>query len=386
VKNAFTTGVCRWLPWLLFVSLLGAPARASGLDDSRQKLAEIERRIRQASRSLEEKKAAEQSLAADLQTVESELSRLGDSIAGQRRRLSVLEADVATKTASAELARRSAAVLEGRVRQRLAALYKGGNTGPVRLLFSPTPPAVMAENYFYWGRIVRRDRQLLADYRRQHAVLQQALAELNALRQEHGRTLTALDQEQRVARQAQQLKQELLVQVRHDRKALASALSDLREKARALTDLVKRLESEKSAEYTEKTGFFASRKGRLPWPVNGPVRIGFGMGRHPDLGTLHESHGIEIAVSGEKPIRAVASGRVIFANWFKGYGNLLILDHGDSYYSLYAQASRLHVSVGQQVAEGAAVAESGLDGVDGVYFEIRQGSTPLDPTTWLAPH
>jgi septal ring factor EnvC (AmiA/AmiB activator) len=372
--------------WSLAVFMLLAPAvQASELDASRQKLAEIERRIRATSRSLEEKKSAEKSLAADLATVEEELSRLDAGIASHRRRLGALVAEISVKSAEAESAQRSANALEARVRQRLAALYKGGESGPARLLFSPNPPAVLAENYFYWGQIVRRDRELLTEYRRQVALLQATVRDLDALRQEQQRTLAALDGEQMVATQARQLKKQLLGQVRQDRESLASTLDELRAEARALTDLVKKLESRKSAEYTEKTGFFASRRGRLPWPVEGEVRIGFGTGRHPDLGTLHDSQGIEIAVSGEKPIRAVAEGRVVFANWFKGYGNLLILEHGDSYYSLYAQASRLAAAVGQQVRQGEVVAHSGYEGANGVYFEIRRGSTPLDPTIWLTP-
>lgn len=378
---------CRYrfiLPLVIFV-LAAAAVMAAELDDGRQKLKDIERRINQTARSLEEKKEAEHSLAGDLQTVENEISRLGSGISGQKQRLVTLETDIAGKAAAAETAQRSIASLDTRVRRRLTALYKGGETGPVRILFSPTPPAVMAENVDFLGRVVRRDRELLTTYRRQLTELKAALEQLASLREEQRQTLAALGENQKAARQALQLKSQLLGQVRRDRQALTATLEELRAKAKALTALVKRLESEKAPEYTEKTGVFASRKGRLPWPAEGPVRIGFGTGRHPDLGTLHDSQGIEIAVAGDKPIRSVAAGEVIFANWFKGYGNLLIVDHGGSYYSLYAQASRLTRKVGDAVGEGETLAFSGLEGTGGVYFEIRRGGVPLDPTAWLSP-
>jgi septal ring factor EnvC (AmiA/AmiB activator) len=113
------------------------------------------------------------------------------------------------------------------------------------------------------------------------------------------------------------------------------------------------------------------------------VKVGFGTGRHAELGTLYESHGIEISASNDQPISAVWQGNVVFANWFKGYGNLLIVDHGSSYYTLYAQASRLAKKVGDLVQKGEIVAFSGFEGNDAVYFEIRRRGTPLDPADWL---
>jgi septal ring factor EnvC (AmiA/AmiB activator) len=255
----------------------------------------------------------------------------------------------------------------------------------VKILFSPASPAQMAEDYDFLGRVVRRDRELLANYRRQLAELETALERLAAWRREQQASLAALGENQKTARQASRLKAALLEQVRGDRQALAAALAELRERAGRLSGLVKKLESEKPREYSEKTGLFAAGKGRLPWPVDGAIRIGFGAARHPELGTMYDSHGIEIAADGEKPIRAVGSGRVLFANWFKGYGNLLIVDHGDSYYSLYAQASRLSKKVGDLLATGDVLGYTGLEGSKGVYFEIRRGGTPLDPLPWLRP-
>jgi septal ring factor EnvC (AmiA/AmiB activator) len=370
---------------LSLVLLLAAVPAASELDESRRKLEEIQKRIAQTAKNLEAKQTAEHSLAEDLQTVENEISRLGAQLAGQKRRLSAMESEIADREDAAERARRAAAASEADVRRRLAALYKAGETGLVKILFSPSSPAQMAQDYDFLGRVVRRDRELLATYRQQLEELQKALARLTILRREQQAGIAALAENQKTARQAMRLKEELLVQVRRDRQSLAAALAELRERAGRLTGLVKKLESEKPREYSEKTGFFASRKGRLPWPVEGIVRIGFGAGRHPELGTMYDSHGIEIAAVGENPIRAVGPGRVLFANWFKGYGNLLIIDHGDAYYSLYAQASRLSKKVGDLLAQGDILGYSGLEGSKGVYFEIRSGGTPLDPLAWLLP-
>jgi len=367
------------------ILLLVTGATAAGLDESRKKLEEIEERIAQTAKSLEAKRSAEDSLAHDLQVVEDEVSLLRGKVAERKRSLAALDAEIAGKEKSVQETRRSVAATERDVRRRIAALYKNGEGGMVKILFSSSTPAQMAQDYDFFGRIVRRDRELLATYRRQLDELQAARERLAGLRREQQAALVALGEEQKTARRALRLKEEILVRVRHDRQALAAALTELREKASRLAELVKKLESDKAREYTEKTALFSSMKGRLPWPVDGAVRIGFGTGRHPELGTMHDSQGIEIVASGEVPIKAVAEGRTIFANWFKGYGNLLIVDHGDSYYSLYAQASRLRKQVGEPVSAGETVGYAGLEGAAGIYFEIRRGGVPLDPGEWLRP-
>jgi len=365
--------------------LLTSVASADGLDESRKKLEEIESRITQTAKNLEAKRSAEPSLGEDLQAVEGELALLQAKVAARKRALAGLDGEIASKGEAVDGARRAIAVTEKDVRRRLAALYKNGEAGMVKILFSSSTPAQMAEDYDFFGRIVRRDRELLATYRRQAEELQAALARLADLRRQQQSSLADLGEEEKTTRRALRLKEEILVQVRRDRQALAAALTELRERASRLADLVKKLESDKTREYTEKPTLFSALKGRLSWPVDGVVRIGFGTARHPELGTMHDSQGIEIATTGTPPIKAVAAGRVIFANWFKGYGNLLIVDHGDSYYSLYAQAARLAKKVGEPVAAGETVGQSGLEGAAGVYFEIRRGGVPLDPGDWLRP-
>jgi len=375
---------CTAFIWSFFWLMAGG-LEASELDQRRRTLEEIQKRITQTARNLEEKRTAEHSLVEDLQTVEGEIGRLGKQLSEQKRRLASMEAEIAGKEADAADARRAAASSEADVSRRLAALYKAGETGLVKVLFSPSSPEQMSQDYDFLGRVVRHDRELLASYRKKIEEVQTILTRLTELRSEQQAEIASLAESRKTARQALRLKEDLLVQVRRDRQAMAEALAELRERANRLADLVKGLESEKRREYIEKPGVFASRKGRLPWPVQGSVRIGFGAGRHPDLGTMYDSHGIEIAAADENPIRAVGPGRVLYANWFKGYGNLLIIDHGESYYSLYAQASRLSKSVGDMLAGGDIIGYSGLEGSKGVYFEIRRGSTPLDPLAWLSP-
>ncbi|PLX83107.1 MAG: hypothetical protein C0617_12790 [Desulfuromonas sp.] len=317
---------------------------------------------------------------------ERELARIGDRIARLKKRLAALEGEIADVGRDLAKGREKIRGLEGQVRKRLIALYKTGGTGMLSVLFSAETPARMAEDREFLCRIVRQDRVLLAEFRLRLDELEAARVRLDGLKRQQGAALDDLDRDRQRLAQVRKKREWLLARVRSDRAELSRQLEAMQERAARVGALIKKLESDKSRQYTDLTGEFASQKGRLPWPAKGDLRTGFGAWRHPELGTLHDSQGIEISAAGGQPIEAVWDGQVIFANWFKGYGQLIILDHGSGYYSLYAQASRLNRKVGDRVKRGAALGFTGEDGGDGVYFEIRHRGVPLDPTAWLAPH
>ncbi len=122
----------------------------------------------------------------------------------------------------------------------------------------------------------------------------------------------------------------------------------------------------------------------MRWPLTGRVIIGFGTQKDRKLGTYYESNGIEIAAKPGTPIKAVAAGTIVFADYFKGYGNLYILSHPGGYHTLYAQTDRMQKRVGENVAAGTLLGYSGLAGRDSVYFEIRSNGSPVNPLSWLS--
>ncbi|ORJ62902.1 hypothetical protein B5V00_02260 [Geothermobacter hydrogeniphilus] len=366
--------------------LLFFSASVSGgekLDDTRRDLQQLQQRIKTTNRQLAAKQAAARKLVSRLHRGDAQLRAARQHLQQARRQLALLTEKVADQQTAVNKARKNQRALEGQVRERLRVLYKGGDIRLVKVLFSARSPAAMAEEYHFLQRMVRHDRQLLEDYRRQVRLTETELKRLAELQRDQQRALAARREREKKLRQAQRNRQQLLARVRHDEEALAVLLHELEEKAARLSALVKKLEQDTVVTSAGKKTGFAGQRGRLPWPVRGPVRIGFGTGRHPELGTRYDSHGIEIGINGETPIKAVWDGSVIFAKPFRGYGNLLIIDHGDGYYSLYAQASRLLRKAGDRVERGEAIAVSGFEGSDVVYFEIRKGGTPQDPLRWL---
>ena len=191
-----------------------------------------------------------------------------------------------------------------------------------------------------------------------------------------------MEKERQEMVQLAKMKEDLLLQVRKDKNSLSRQLTDLQGRAKRIDGLIRNFETTRNRQPSAPGTLFSGQKGRLSWPIKGRVRIPFGNSLHPDLGTPYQSHGIEIEFSGDLPVKSVWSGKVVFANAFKGYNNLLIIDHGDGYYTLYAQTASLTCKVGDKISQGQIVAQT--DGNSGrFYFEIRKGGTPLDPLNWL---
>jgi len=134
---------------------------------------------------------------------------------------------------------------------------------------------------------------------------------------------------------------------------------------------------------------FRSRKGHLPLPVaKGLVEVGFGKVVNPRFNTVTVQKGVDIGARQGDPVRAVAPGRVAHAGWFRGYGNLVIVDHGDGWHTLVAHLGSMKTAMGEEVEAGSLLGTVGDTGsLKGayLYFEIREKGRPVDPSAWLAP-
>lgn len=171
--------------------------------------------------------------------------------------------------------------------------------------------------------------------------------------------------------------QRQMVERRDEREGLLQDRADLQ----ALIDEINRIIVDIPA--PEELMPFSASRGQMPWPVSGPLLSSYG--ERYGGGNL-QRQGIIIGAPQGSPVRAVHPGRVVFADWLRGSGNLLIIDHGDGYVSLYAHNQTLVKQQGDWVNRGEAVAVSGPDagaGAPGLYFEIRRQRQPLNPADWL---
>jgi len=188
------------------------------------------------------------------------------------------------------------------------------------------------------------------------------------------------------AEAAQAEKTALLNAARREKQKGVVVVRELEEAAAGLADLVKKLRAGERSRLQNAKGF-AAMKGRLPRPVEGTVVSGYGKVRHPKFGTLTFNNGILIEAPEGRAVKSIYDGTAVYAGWLKGYGNIVILDHGDGFYTLFAHLLKGLKEKGETVAKGEVVGlcgSTGLESAPGLYFEIRERGVARDPSAWLA--
>jgi septal ring factor EnvC (AmiA/AmiB activator) len=347
--------------------------------------------------ALEARRRAEETAARLLARQErSVLDTLGEAEAAlvtARAEVRRVEAERAEARAGLSSAREAEAAARGRLRARLAELRprllaraRMGRAGELRLLLASGSLADLVKRRYLLDRILSRDAVLLAD-------AQEAARAAEAARAEHDREAARLEAlateavERRAQAEARREERETLIAALrsargfHERAAREAAVQ-----ARKLGEFVATLPPPRSGGALP--GGFAARKGRLLAPAAGQVVVGFGRIVNPKFNTVTVQNGLDIAARAGAPVRAVAPGRVVHAGWFKGYGNLVIVDHGEGYHSLFAHLGAMQTAMGELVEAGAVLGSVGDSGsLKGayLYFELRERGRPVDPRPWLAP-
>ena len=254
---------------------LSSTVAADQLDESRERLEKLQQQIKTTLAGLRSKKAESGELSDDLEQLNAEVRRIETLAKKSRKHLAALTTQLKEKrqalTKIADVRDRTAQQL----RDRLVVLYKTGEVGLIRaLLAEAESPRDLAMKYAFLSRMVRHDRGLLNDYREQIQDHQTALEELEALEQQQSALVRKRNREQDALQQARQGKKRLLAEVKGDAELLEAMLQELRAKVGRLNELVKRLESQETQSYTESPGSLRLQKGRLLWPVSGPLRSG----------------------------------------------------------------------------------------------------------------
>jgi septal ring factor EnvC (AmiA/AmiB activator) len=184
---------------------------------------------------------------------------------------------------------------------------------------------------------------------------------------------------------------QLLKEIRNQHSLQLAAIEELKKSALDLDQKIQsftiQTETEPDRAATPAGPPFISAKGLLNMPVKGKIISFFGPFRNTKYNVVNYQRGINIKADRGEPIHAVHAGRVLFANWLKGYGNMIILDHGDHYYTVYAHAEEVFKAKGDAVEAGeviATVGDSGSMGGPALHFEIRHHGKPEDPLNWIS--
>ena len=268
-----------------------------------------------------------------------------------------------------------------RLSPRLWSMYRLMRRRPLEVLLSARDFSAMVWRSRALRATLEEDLRLLRTVQRVTRLRQQASAELRRLQGSLDVRLGFLREQARLARAQQEALEELVGTIKGEAE-LARRM--VRELEQADADLGRVLQEMHEG---PATSGFGALKGKLPHPAPGVIEVGFGRVVNPRFNTVTVQKGVDIRAPAGTPVKAVAEGTVAYAGWLRGYGNLLILDHGGGYHSLVAHLSSVTPGVGERVAAGDPVGEVGETGsLKGayLYFEIRRSGQALDPAPWLA--
>jgi len=388
--SAHTAGVLFLL--LLLASPAAHPASAAAKEKELRELrGRIEALQKQLAASEESKSEAADALRESERAISEanrELRDLGSQAREHNKRLAELNAEARSREQA--LAAQQAALADLIYRH-----YLGGQAEPLKLLLNREDPNQISRRLHYFGYISRARAELIAELRaglaRLREVAQEAeqkAVELSAVTAEQRAQRARLEREKRARNQ---VLTKISRDVERQRREIGTLKQNETRLARLVASLAKLMARGKPAprsrgERAPEAALdnpFGRLKGRLSPPVRGELANRFGSPRS-DGGVLWK--GLFIAARAGEEVRAVADGRVVFADWLRGFGNLLIIDHGDAFMSLYGNNEALFKRVGDIIHGGeavAAVGNSGGNSDSGLYFELRHQGRPLDPLDWV---
>ncbi len=360
------------------------------IEQERKALEQLKGKIEEKRKRADEAEKQRESILQSIQTLDERLLRYRQERQEIDRKLKKKDREL--EELNAQLASLRARINERRdaILARLRVQYIQGRFGYLKALLGANSHGDFQRRFRYLSAVSRREYEVMQTYhvdvaRTEHAERQraEARAELAAYKASTERKL-------REIQDLQKEKRVLLAKITQQKESYERAAEELERSAARVDSLLRELEQRhKAAAARPPAAALAPRgvKGTLPWPADGQVVSFFGRQKHPTFDTYIQRKGIEIRTLEGSTIRAVMGGTVAYADWLKGYGLVIILDHANGFFSLYAHASKILVGVGERVEAGQTIGETGDTGMTGentLYFELREGAEPVDPLLWLA--
>ena len=375
---------------LLVLVLAALPLFCDEADARKKELADVKSQTAQKEKELKKYREKERKISkeiSDLETQKARAQQLKDKVASD---LSYVAQNLLSTQEKRDALGRSRPLWEGAFEQLLSEMELRQNcaycTGGYSL-----------EEEIFVGRMATHEAAFLAGMRNEEKQTRARLEEFTQKNQQLQEKNSEIMQQQEQLLQSFQQKKKDLDSTKKQVTAVRKEIDELKKSAKELNKLLasfERKRKEEAKKQTDKskktTATIAVPRHSLQWPAEGKVISKFGKEYREDLNTWIFRDGIKIAAQKAAPVSAVSQGSVIFAGPFRSYGNVVILDHGKGFFTIYGFLQQISVNVGDKVDVGGQVGLAGKDtqsssgtGQNAVYFEIRQGTTAVDPLDWL---
>lgn len=348
-----------------------------------EKLQKERERLQQNIKDLDSKKT---SILSQLDQIGFEKKLIQNDIAGYtlqmekaNRELAAVQKKIPPLKAKLEKEKES-------VSQILVTLYKFGDMSYLDFLFRATDVADLMSESKHLSLLAQYQESIVLSFMQTLTELKDAEERIEAKKQEVSDLLSKSRNKKQDLDNQERKNRTFIQTINKDKKTHLKTLDELKVRAEQLQKLIDRLIKEKSSLPFTIIPLY-EKKGSLPWPIQGNIITTFGIERHPTFRTITQNNGIEIATQKNSEILAIHPGKVVYADYFQGfYGNLIIIDHGLAYYSMYGHCTSFKVRKGDIVSAGQPIAVIGDTGSlkgTALYFQINFKTDPLDPLQWL---
>jgi murein DD-endopeptidase MepM/ murein hydrolase activator NlpD len=396
--------VRRIIPLLLLALLVASPAGGQGVEGRKaaidDKIASLNDKIAVARERERELAGEIAQVSAQIRNLEHEVGDVSSDLVVLERNLALYQAKLDRLTELFQLQSRKLAFLRDqyatavhRLHARLVAIYEGGRIGTVEVLLAAESFSDLLSRLEYVREIAAQDRRIAAQVEKAKLQMRAARLKTKKTRAQVARVTRAVairTQQQRALRDRLVSSRDALAGTRNEKERTLETVKENKDEYIAEVEALARVSAQLAARIQSAQSSSSSSRGSAApavvsssgfiWPVSGPVTSPFGW----RWGRMHE--GIDIAAPSGTPIRAAASGVVIYAGWMGGYGNLVVVDHGGGVATAYAHASAIAVGNGQSVAQGQVVSYVGCTGHcfgAHLHFEVRVNGAPVDPLGYL---
>jgi septal ring factor EnvC (AmiA/AmiB activator) len=378
----------RILRLLLIIALLSSPALLSQEDISEyeKRLAKIFDQIKDLQRRIEEEEKKES-------TALSRLDRIGFKKRLIRKEISLTNIQLEKTNQELRSVRQRISPLKSKLMKEqqsiekiLVTVYKFGKFNFLEFILQSKDFKTLLAESKNLTLLAQYQDKVISDYLNTLAQLKAAEDRQRRKTQELSQLIQKARQKRKELEEEERKNRNLIREIEKNKKSHTQTIRELKGRAEQLEILMKKLVKEGMVFPFPFVPLY-EKKGQLPWPIEGNIITRFGRQRHPVFKTVTIRNGIEISPRGnEMIIKSIHSGKIVYADYFRGYGNLLIIDHGMTYYSLYGYCEEFLVEKGDLIKGEHPIAVVGdfgsLKGIS-LYFEIRFKRKPLNPLQWL---
>lgn len=357
------------------------PVYADPVDEHQQKLNEVNRQINQQKDNINRARQQEKSIMGQISGLDQNINNIESEINLAGERVARLEKDIAKKEKEIKDNEEELAKQSDILSKRLVFIYEtGGEVSYLEVLLAATDIKDFLTRYDLLSSIVEQDVDLIKSINKEKRKLDLQKSDLEVKKRELLSMQNELKAKKEQLDSQKTEKQKLLGSVREEKEAYEKALNELEESSRQLEALIR---SYQSGNQGTQAG-----TGSLTWPAPGysSITSPYGMRYHPILKTRKLHTGMDIGAPMGATIVAADSGTVIFAGWMTGYGQVIIIDHGNGLSTLYAHQSSFLVSEGATVSKGQPIGKVGSTGWSTgphLHFEVRINGTPTDPRAYV---